>query len=356
MSDKQSRTEQPTLKKLKDAKKKGQVVKSNDLNAAASFFVFTLLLGVLGQYLFTNTKAFLRNSLTIDYSTNIDVNNAGKLFLDSISSYFILVFPFMVIAVIIGLTINIIQTGFVFTTNSLKPDFKKLNPIEGFKNIFSSKSLFNLVKNLLKLGIVVFITYSGIVNSYTKIFNIRNVGLEKTFMLFMEFVVDISFNIAIVMLALGVIDYIFQSREYKKNLRMTKQEVKDEHKEIEGNPEVKSARRQKQRQMAMSRMMSNVVHADVIITNPTHIAIALRYDTSKDMAPIVIAKGADYIAEKLKGKAKENNIPIIEDKPLARNMYSKVDIGDYVPVELYKAIAEILAIVYQMKEKNKKKI
>jgi flagellar biosynthesis protein FlhB len=158
------------------------------------------------------------------------------------------------------------------------------------------------------------------------------------------------------MLALAVIDFIFEKREFKKNLRMSKQEIKDEYKEMEGNPQIKSARQQKQRQLAMSRMMSSVPSSTVVVTNPTHIAVAIRYDTDKDKAPLVIAKGTDYLANKIKEIAKENNIPIMENKPLARTIYKEVEIGEYIPVELYKAVAEILALVYQLREKNKGRI
>lgn len=356
MADKESKTEQPTPKRLRDAKKKGQVVKSGDLNSAASFFLFTMLLSILGQYIYLNGQKFLKNSLTVDYSDPITMNNAGTMLLDSISYFFILTFPFLLIALIVGITINLIQTGFMFTTTPLKPDFKRLNPVDGFKNIFSSKALFNLAKNLAKLLVVILITYLSISGSYKSILNTGLIGTEKLFFFFINFVKDVSFNIALVMLAIAIVDYIFQRREYLKNLRMTKQEIKDEYKEMEGNPQIKSARQQKQRQLAMSRMMSSIDTADVVITNPTHIAVVLRYNTTKDKAPVVVAKGMDYIAEKIKQKAREHKIPIIENKSLARTMYKDVEIGEYVPVELYKVIAEILAVVYQMKERSKRKI
>ncbi|MFZ7131479.1 MAG: flagellar biosynthesis protein FlhB [Eubacteriales bacterium] len=354
MPDKESRTEKATPKRLRDARKKGQVVKSGDLNSAASFFLFTLSIGVLGQYLFSNTLQYLRNALTIDYT--FDVQNAGVLLINNISYYFVLILPFFIIAVVLAIITNLIQVGFMFTLEPLKPDFKKLNPIEGFKNIFSVKSLFNLVKNLMKLIVVLFITYLGLSQSYKSILNTNSIGTEKLFGFFINFVKDISFNIAIVMLGIAIVDYIFQRREYLKNLRMTKQEIKDEYKEMEGNPQIKSLRQQKQRQLAMNRMMSSIKTADVVITNPTHIAVVLRYHAPQDKAPIVVAKGVDLLAEKIRNKATEHNIPIIENKPLAQAMYKKVELGDYVPVDLYKAIAEILAIVYQMRQRRKRSV
>lgn len=356
MQDRQSRTEEATPKKIRDAKKKGQVAKSGDLNAAVSLFVFTIMMYFLGRYLLTNTMIFLENSLNIDFSTVITAGSAGKILLNALMYFAILLFPFAAIAIITGIIINLIQTRFIFTVEPLKPDFKKLNPIEGFKNLVSAKSIFDLAKNLLKLIIVLFITYRIVSVELKKVLNANQIGSEKLFFLMIDLVRVLCINISIVILALAIIDYVFQSREFKKKLRMTKQEVKDEHKEMEGNPQIKSARQQKQRELAMSRMMSAIKESDVVITNPTHIAVVLRYNSKKDKAPIVTAKGVDYLAERIKKNARENKIPIIENKPVAQAMYKKVVIGEHVPVELYKAIAEILAVVYQMRNKNKGKI
>lgn len=354
MADKESKTEDASPKRLRDAKKKGQVAKSADLNSAISFFVFTLLIGVLGTYVFQNTYIYLKNALNVNRYRDIFFSN--KIFVDSIGQYTILLFPFAAIAVFMGIVVNLLQTGFLFTTHPLKPDFKKLNPIEGFKNIFSSKSLFTLFKNLAKLSLVFFMTYKNLSSSIKLIINSGNIGTGKLFNFFLDLLKSLSFNIAIVMLGIALVDWIFQRREYKKNLKMSKQEIKDEYKEMEGSPEIKQARQRRQREIAMGRMMQDIPDSDVVITNPTHIAIALRYDKDKDMAPVVRAKGVDHVAKKIKGVAKENKIPIIENKPLARAMYKKAEIGEYVPVELYKAIAEILVMVKEIEKKNRGKI
>lgn len=354
MADKENKTEEATPKRLREAKKKGQVAKSADLNAAISFFAFTLLIGVLGTYVFNNTFVYLKSALDVNRYKDIFLSN--KIFIDSIFQYMVLLLPFALIAVIMAVVVNLLQVGFLFTTHPLKPDFKKLNPIEGFKNIFSIKSLFTLVKNLLKLILVFFMTYRNLIGSINLIINSGNIGTRKLFSFFLELLKSLSFNIAIVMLGIALVDYIFQRRDYKKNLRMSKQEIKDEYKEMEGSPEIKQARQRRQREIAMGRMMQDIPDSDVVITNPTHIAIAIRYDKDRDMAPIVRAKGVDYIAGKIKEVAKENKIPIIENKPLARTMYKKVEIGEYVPVELYKAIAEILVMVKEIQKKNRGKI
>ncbi|MEW8973749.1 MAG: flagellar biosynthesis protein FlhB [Tissierellaceae bacterium] len=356
MEDKENKTEEATPKRLRDAKKKGQVAKSGDLISAVSLFIFTILAGVLGQYVFTNGLKLLKNSLSIDYGINLSFTNLRPILINSVVQYFILFAPIAIIAMILGIIINLVQTGFIFTTDPLKPDFKRLNPIEGFKNIFSKKSMFTLGKNMAKLVLVFYMTYRNLSKSIVKLINSGDIGSSKLFYFFIDFIKDLSLNIAFVMLMLGIVDYVFERREYKKNLRMSKQELKDEYKEMEGNPEVKAARQQRQRQIAMGRMMTSIEDSTVVVTNPTHIAVVLKYDSEVDQAPKVVAKGAGHIAEKIKEIAREHDIPIMENKPLARAMYKKVEIGEYLPVELYKAVAEILAMVYEMKRKNKGKI
>ena len=356
MNDKDNKTEEATPKRLRDAKKKGQVAKSGDLSAAASLLIFIMSIGVLGNYLFSNSLKFLKTSLETDYTILITKSNLGSLFIKNIINFGVLILPFVLIAMVIGISISLVQTGFIFSTEPLKPDLKRLNPIEGFKGIFSKKSIFNLVKNILKLFLVFYMTYKNLTKNINQIINSGNLGTEKIFFFLLDFIKDLTFNIILVMFALSIVDYVFQKRDFKKNLRMTKQEVMDEFKEMEGNPEIKSFRASKQRQISMSRMMSSIKESTVVVTNPTHIAVVLRYDSKLDKAPIVTAKGEDYLAEKIKEVARINKIPIMENRELARAMYRKVEIGDQVPVDLYKAVAEILAVVYQMQEKNKGKI
>lgn len=356
MSDKHSKTEAPSSKRISDARKKGQIPRSNELVPAISLLVFAMMAGGLGDYLFRNTFNFLKNSLNTNYSVAINNNYIRTLFINNFLKAASIILPFAAIAMTLGIVINLVQTGFMLTSDPLKPDLKKINPIEGFKNIFSKKVIFNLLKNLLKLSLVFYLAIDNISQFFNQVLNSGNIGTEKLFGFMAGFAKTLIIDIASIMLILAFLDYIFQKREFKKNLMMTKQEVKDEYKEMEGNPQIKSARQQKQRQMAMMRMMSDVPTATVIVTNPTHIAIALRYDTEKDMAPVVVAKGVDAVANRIKEVAKENKVPIIENKPLARAMFKQVEIGDSVPAELYKAVAEIIALVYQLEVKNKGKI
>jgi flagellar biosynthesis protein FlhB len=299
---------------------------------------------------------FMRAMLQADFVKDMSAGDAGGILMKSVESILMIFLPFGLLAVVLGVVTNIIQVGFIFTAEPLKPDFKRLNPVEGFKNIFSAKSMFKLVKSLLKLIIVSLVAYQGLKKIIMKIINSGQMGIENIFTFFISIVSTISINIAALMIVLGVVDFIFQRREFKKNLMMTKQEVKEEYKQMEGDPKVKAARQQRQRQLSMNRTMQNVEEATVVITNPTHIAIALRYKQGEDRAPVVMAKGLDYMAQKIKDKAKEKGIPVIENKPLARAMYQSVKEGSFVPMELYQAIAEVLAIVYQMEKKRKRKI
>lgn len=356
MSDKESKTEEATPKRIRDAKKKGQVPKSPDLSPAVSLMIFTMLAGMLGGYIFKYGINFVKNSLSTNFNVEINHSFVRNVFVYNLFDAILIVLPFALIAMVIGYVVNIVQTGFMATAESIKPDFNRINPISGFKNIFSKKVLFNLFKNLLKLILVFYLAYDNLSVSYSQILNSGNIGTEKLFNFFLNFVKNLVSDIVIIMLIIAIIDYIFQRREFKKDLRMSKQEIKDEYKEMEGNPQIKSARQQRQRQLAMSRMMSDVPTSTVVVTNPTHIAVALRYETNKDNAPLVIAKGADNVANKIKEIAKENKVPIIENVQLARTMFKKVEVGEYIPVELYQAVAEILAIVYQLREKNKGKI
>lgn len=356
MSEKDSKTEDASPKRLRDAKRKGQAPKSADLIPAVSLLIFALLGTALSGYVLKKGMVFLRNSLSANYNMEITVRNLRVLFINNLIDGILVVAPFAIISIIIGIVVNVVQSGLIMTGEPLKPDLNRINPISGFKNLFSKKSLFTLIKNVLKLVLVFYLAYSNLTESYVQILNSGNIGTEKLFYFFINFIKSLISDVVIVMFILAILDFIFQKREFKENLKMTKQEVKQEYKEMEGDPQIKSQRRQRQQELANSRMMADVPSSTVVVTNPTHIAVALRYENKKDSAPLVVAKGGDLVAEKIKEIAKENKVPIIENVQLARTMYKEVEVGEHIPVELYQAVAEILVIVYQLKEKNKGKI
>ena len=250
-----------------------------------------------------------------------------------------------------GIIASLMQTGFLITGEPLKPSFGKLNPLSRMKNMISKRSLVDLCKNLIVISIVSIIAYKYISSNYQQIISMSNIYLPSLNVEIKNLVLDIFKQICIVLIVIAAIDYFVQFKMHNQDLKMSKQEVKDEYKQQEGDPQLKGKIKQKQREMSRQRMMQSVSDATVVITNPTHLAIALKYEEGTDMeAPKVLAKGADYLALKIKSIAKENEIPIIENKPLARMMYDKVEIDSDIPPELYQGVAEILAIVMKIKK------
>lgn len=362
MADKKDeKTEKPSPKRLKDARKDGEVAKSSDLTSAISFVAFALLTSSLGLYVFEKSFAFLRGYLSHGFqmgsglSTEGLRNNLNSLGVQSIIILFTIAGPFLAIAFFVSLFGAGLQTRFLFTTKPLKMSLNKINPINGVKNMFGKKALFGMVKNILKLVLVFYATFSALSESFAVIVNLGNFGTERIFYVIMEIVKAVGGNLAILLLVLGIVDFAYEKYEFNSKMKMTKQEVKEEFKQNEGDPQVKAQRKQAHRQM-MNGRIQDVDTAAVVITNPTHLAIAIRYERGKDEVPIVMVKGADLMAQKIRERAREHDIQIIENKPIARNLYKNIDVGHPIPADLYQAIAEILALVYQMDEMKKDKI
>jgi flagellar biosynthetic protein FliR/FlhB len=264
----------------------------------------------------------------------------------------ICILPVAVPIMIFGVAANIAQSGFLFTTEPLKPSLGKLNPISGFKNMFSKKSFADLAKNLAVVTIISYMAYQYVMSNYDNILQISNLYLPSIGIEILNLIKGIFFQICLIMIILAAIDFFVQKKFFKKDMMMTKQEVKDEYKQMEGDPKIKGKIKQKQREIASRRMMESVADATVVITNPTHLAIAIKYEDGKMEAPKVVAKGADFIAIKIKEVAKEKNVPIMENKPLARLLYEKVELDEEVPQDMYQAVAEILAMVFSLSNKK----
>lgn len=354
-ADKDGKTEKPTPKKLQDARKKGQVPKSQDLSSAISFGLFTLAFTALTTYVLQRGYVFLQESLRFASNPESAVHELPAIGMRALIWLLVLAAPFLAIAFFTGVVGNMVQVGFLFTTESLKPSFSKINPISGFKNIFGKKALFGLLKNLMKLSIVVGFMLYTIYQSAPIILNSGNVGVENIFPLMIELVSSLAIQLAVFLAILGVADYAYQRYDHKKNLMMSMQEIKDEHKDMEGDPQVKSQRKAMYKDM-LSGNIKDVSDATALLVNPTHFAIAIRYDASRDQVPIVLVKGQDHIALKMKEIAGESSVPIIENKPLARAMYKQVEPMDPIPADMYQAIAEILALILQAEENKKNKI
>ena len=345
------KTEEPTAKRKADARKKGQVGKSQEINAAFVLLAGFMVLKVLGG----NAVAEIMNYSTYIYGNlNVDINEESimQMFIGMIILLAKTSIPLMVFIMIIGLAMNLAQVGLNFSTETISFDPNKLNPINGAKRMFSKRSLVELIKSLLKILIIGYfvITYLS-----DEIFQIPKLiymdifaGLNKM----SDTIFFLAFKIIGVFIVMAVMDFAYQKWQNLQDLKMSKQEVKEEFKQQEGDPKIKGKIRQKQRQMAMARMMQEVPQADVIVTNPTHFAVALKYQSGMS-APIVIAKGQDLVAQKIKKIARESKVPIVENKPLARALFAAVEIGAAIPQELYKAVAEVLAYVYRLKRKTR---
>jgi flagellar biosynthetic protein FlhB len=254
---------------------------------------------------------------------------------------------------VIGLISNVAQVGFYFSTEALAPKWSKLNPLHGIKNIFfSRRSAVEMSKGLAKMILIGLVSYFTLDSLLSDSLQLVDADAQAVVTYMAKGALAVGFKASAVMLVLAGFDYAFQRFEYERNLRMTKQEVKDEYKMLEGDPQIKSRIRTIQRQIAYKRMMTDVPKADVVVTNPTHLALALKYDGVKMTAPKVVAKGADLIAQKIKEIAKQHHVPIVEDKPLAQALYKAVDIGEEVPEQLFQAVAQVLAYIYRMRDKN----
>lgn len=355
MADKDGKTEKPTPKRLRDARQKGELTKSPELTSAVTFAVFATLIVPLWEFVTKQCFRLLESHFSKGYDVANLENNLGAIGLQSVLAFMVMIGPFLTLGFLSAWIVSLGQVGFLLTGKPLKPDFKRLNPISGFKNIFSSKAMFGLVKNLCKLVLIFYLTLNEIKMVVADFLNIGNYGVERLLPFVLEFIRKLSLKIAFVLCVLGIIDYIYQRFMFRKNLRMSKQDIKDEYKEQEGDPHVKSQRRGMYQQM-VGGMMNNVKDATVVLTNPTHLAIAIRYDKSRDGAPIVIAKGADFLAQKIREEAKSQRIPLIENKPVARALYKSTNVGEPIPIEMYETMAEVLALVYQINEANKGKI
>ncbi|MBQ9590932.1 MAG: flagellar biosynthesis protein FlhB [Butyrivibrio sp.] len=351
------KSEEPTAKKLDDARKEGQVAKSQEIATAFSLLAFFLLLrfgyGFLGEN-FENIFSRVYNSIpnvARTYDGHLPISYISSILINALLTMMFICAPFFIVGFLVAFLCDLIQVGYKPTTKPLQPKLSKLNPISGMKKIFSTRKLFELFKSIFKLVIMAVVILTYFPGRKESIFLLYDMPLKQAIGLMGNFIIELGLRIAVYYMILAVVDLIYQRRKFHKDMMMTKQEVKDEYKNSEGNPEVKAAQKRRMMQASRRRMMQQLPQADVVITNPTHFAVAIKYDAEVSDAPIVIAKGADYMAQKIKEVARENDVEIVENKPLARMLYANVEVGEMVPPELYKAVAEVLAYVYHLKGK-----
>ncbi|MBH1942004.1 flagellar biosynthesis protein FlhB [Mobilitalea sibirica] len=348
------KTEEATTKKLNDARLEGQVARSTELiTATALITLFLVLKAFMGYISDRFIEAFHSSYQNIDKVAGEEFNTAVSqgLLYDAIMSILMICLPIFLSGLVVAFVVTLMQVKWKISGKTLKPKFSKLNPISGFKKIFSVDKAVTLVMELLKILVIAYICYDTLKDEWKTLVILYDINLEQAIMLIGKMVIDLGLKISLLFLIIGLADFIYQKMKFKKDMRMTKQEVKDEFKNSEGDPQIKSKIRSKMREVSQRRMMQALPQADVVITNPTHFAAAVKYDKETADAPILIAKGADYLAQKIKETAKEHGIEIVENKPLARMLYYNVEIGAEIPPELYQMTAEVLAYVYGLKNK-----
>ena len=341
------KTEEPTAKKRADARKKGQVGRSQEVNSAFVLLVGFFALKLLWDSIYVSIATYTTYVFT-NLNQTVDTENILRIFISIVLVLAKTAFPIMIFIMLIGLAVNFFQVGLNINTESIEFKLDKLNPINGFGRIFSKRSLVELAKSFFKIIVIGFFLYRFIHEQILAMPQFMFFDLTTSLALVAEIIFQMSFIVIGVIMIMAFLDYGYQKWQTTQDLKMSKQEVKDEMKQTEGDPQIKGKIRQKQRQMAMARMMKEVPKADVIITNPTHYAVALSYEQGM-VAPTVIAKGQDLVAQRIKEIGREARVPIVENKPLARTLYAAVQVGDAVPQELYQAVAEVLAYVYRLK-------
>ncbi|MBT3921014.1 MAG: flagellar biosynthesis protein FlhB [Nitrospina sp.] len=348
--NKDQKTEEPSSKRITDSEEKGNFAHSREINS--SFVLLAALIGfmTLGEQSTRNVMGSWYAMIANAGSIQLNPETLFEVIAGSMKGFLKIIGPFLILVMMGGLLSNLVQIGGLrFSTHPLIPKFSKLSPLKGFGRIFSKNTLMELFKSLFKVGIISVISYFVIKSHWKEIPPLMGFGVGQTLSFMGLIALEIIFHVLLVMIFLSLIDFAFQRFTYRENLRMTKQEVKEERKETDGNPQIKQRIRTVQMEMARKRMMSAVPDADVIVTNPTHISIAIKYDPEKTSAPVVVAKGVGPIAMRIREIAKEHGIPLVEDKPLARTLNKTVEIGQLIPASLYKAVAEILAYVFKLK-------
>ncbi|HXI09529.1 MAG TPA: flagellar biosynthesis protein FlhB [Thermodesulfobacteriota bacterium] len=346
----QDKTEQPTSRRREQARQDGNFAVSKEVSTLFVIMGGLVVLYFCGLWIVTGASDFMRESFSRTFGGELTVKDLSGLFSHITFKFFLVMAPVLLIPVF-GAASYIFQNGFSLSEKPITPDFKKINPISGAKKLFSLNSVAELVKSVLKVGILGYVVYVNVAREWTTMPHLIEMETVSSLSYIARVSVTIMTKTVWVLVLIALIDYVYQRWNFEKGLRMTKEEVREEMKDTEGDPNVKARIKSIQRELARKRMMQDVPTADVVVTNPTHLAVALKYDKAKADAPIVVAKGADLIAEKIREIAKKHRVPLVENKPLARTLFKSVEVGKEVPVSLYKAVAEVLAYVYRLRSK-----
>lgn len=344
------KTEEATPKRKDEARQKGQIAKSMDIPQVATLLTGVVVMAAMFKFSYQVAYSeFLRNLAYIKKGS-LSMEDIGELFSGYALDFFLITGPIFIGVLLAGLISNYVQVGFLFTWKPLIPSFNKINPFNGLKNLLSIKKVIEVIKTLIKLTAVGIFGYIVIKRNLEDFLKIPFMDRTEGFALMFKLSYDIVLKVAFILFVIAVIDYFYQRWEYNKSLKMSKQEIKEEYKQTEGDPQIKARMRAMQRSMIRKRMLQEVPKATVVITNPTHLSIAIRYEQGM-RAPVVVAKGADNIAMKIREIAQENGIPLLENKPLAQALYKAVEVEQEIPEEYYQAVAEVLKIIFR-KRKN----
>jgi flagellar biosynthesis protein FlhB len=352
MAETDNKTEQATPKRTQDARKKGQVAKSREVPSALIMVACLTYFYFGAGGIVARMMAMMKDAFHDLHRVELTVDAIQLLVMTLLVKTLTIVLPLLLTLMATGVAANLMQVGFIFSGEPIQPKLSKISPLNGLKNLFSLKTIAELLKSLFKISVVGIIAYLAIRNEVVDVLPL----MEQSAGQIMTYIGDVSFKILFatcwVLIVLALLDYLYQHWEHGRSLKMSKQDLRDEYKNTEGDPLIKSRIRRLQREMAMRRMMTKVPTADVVITNPTHLAVALKYDQARMAAPVVVAKGANLIAQRIKEIAKENGVAVVENKPLAQVLYRMVDITEAIPDNLYQAVAEVLAYVYRLKSKQ----
>lgn len=347
-----SKTEKATPKKRRDERKEGNIFQSTDIVNVVLVFVSFYGLKLIFPMLYETAGMFMKRFLGLAGTVeDLPGQSAGMYGMEFVWACVKTVLPLALVLMTVGIIMHGIQTKFLFTAKNFYPKFNRISPLQGIKKLFSLKNVIEPLKNMLKIIILLVVVYTMLKDDSVKVVRTMDMSIEDSAAYIFDMIMSIILRVTLVFSVIAFFDYLFQRWDYERKIKMSKQEVKEEYKQTEGNPEIKGKIRELQKQRAMSRMMQAVPDADVIIRNPTHFAVALSYDEEKNGAPVVVAKGQDELALRIVKVGEENHVAVIEDKPLARGLYAKTDLNQEIPSEYYGAVAEVLVYVYKLNKK-----
>jgi flagellar biosynthetic protein FlhB len=350
-ADSGERTEEATQQRREDYRKRGQVAQTRELSSVLLLFASVLAIAVLGQYYFQQITELFYLSFGDELAANVREGRVNVLATFAAVKFAYMILPIMGLLLVIALVSTVVQTGFLYNEEALQLRWERMDPVAGFKKMFSLRALIEGFKAVLKVGVILFISYLLLRDHIMVLPRLMDFSIGQILSFLGSLTIRLLSGVGLFMLVLAGADYFYQRWELEKEMRMTKQEIKEEHKSREGDPMIRARIKRIQREMASKRMMTEVPKADVIVTNPTHLAVALKYDETM-VAPTVIAMGADNVAMKIRELAKEFDIPIVENKPLARAIFKTLKIGQQIPRELYTAVAEVLSYVFRLRKKK----